>query len=130
MSSGLDGGRGGRGGAREVFLSSHRCPEVDLLPHHDSKNQIPPPDSLVPEFTCTGQSEANYLDVSSSGQSEKEEEEEEEEEGSVSDWSDEDLSFHFSPSVILPSDEEESDPESGFECIDVSMETQVCFTVN
>ncbi|XP_068565409.1 uncharacterized protein [Cebidichthys violaceus] len=118
-----EGGRRGRGG-RDFFLSTHRCPEVDLLPHHDSKTQIPPPCSLVPvkssEFTCTGQSEAKYLDDSSICHSD-----EEDEERSISDWSEEDLSFHFSPSVILPSEEEEeSDPESGFECIDVTMETQ------
>ncbi|XP_044077417.1 ena/VASP-like protein isoform X2 [Siniperca chuatsi] len=125
MSTRRDGG--GRGG-REFFVSAHRCPEVDLLPHHDSETQIPPPCSLVPvekssEFTYTGQSEANYLDVSSICRSE--EEEGEEEEGSISDWSEEDLSLHFSPSVILPSDDEESDPESGFECVDITLETQV-----
>lgn len=140
MSTGLDGGgRGGGGrGGKEFFLSSHRCPEVDLLHHHDSETQIPPPWSLVlaeksSEFTYTGQSEANYLDVSSTccfEKEEKEEEEGEEEEGSISDWSEEDLSLHFSPSVILPSDDEESDPESGFECVDITMETQVSFIFN
>ncbi|KAL7389934.1 hypothetical protein ABVT39_012147 [Epinephelus coioides] len=128
-------GGGGRG-EREFFLSTHRCPEVDLLPHHSCQTQIPPPCSVVPaetscDVTCRGQSEENYLDISSTCHSKEEEEEEkevkveEDEEGSVSDWSEEDLSLHFSPSVILPSDEEESDPESGFECIDVTMETQV-----
>ncbi|CAJ1063151.1 uncharacterized protein prob1 isoform X1 [Xyrichtys novacula] len=48
-----------------------------------------------------------------------------EEEGSISDWSEEDLSLHFSPSVILQSDDDHSDPESGFECIDITMETEV-----
>ncbi|GLD65564.1 proline-rich basic protein 1-like protein [Lates japonicus] len=119
---------GGGGGGSEVFLSAHRCPEVDLLPHHDSETQILPLCSQVPaenshEFTCTGRSEADYLDVSSTYRSE--EEEEEEEEGSISDWSEEDLSLHFSPSVILPSDDEESDPENCFRCVDVTMETQV-----
>ncbi|XP_040907633.1 uncharacterized protein prob1 isoform X2 [Toxotes jaculatrix] len=51
--------------------------------------------------------------------------EEEEEEGSISDWSEEDLSLHFSPSVIHPSDDEESESESGFKCVDVTVETQV-----
>ncbi|CAL8340947.1 unnamed protein product [Lota lota] len=37
---------------------------------------------------------------------------EEEEEESYSDWSEEDLSLHFSPSIIIPSDEE-SDRETG-----------------
>ena len=128
MSTGLNRGGGGRGG-REFFLSSHRCPEVDMLPHHNSETQITPPCSIVPsvknpEVTCTGQSEVNYLDVSSTSHSEEEEEEEEEEEGSISEWSEEDLSLHFSPSVILPSDDE-SDPESGFECVDITMETLV-----
>ncbi|KAI3373366.1 hypothetical protein L3Q82_006673 [Scortum barcoo] len=81
------------------------------------------------EFTCTDQSEANYLEVSSTCSSEKEEEGEEEErqeeEGSISDWSEEDLSLHFSPSVILPSDDEDSDPESSYECVDITMETQM-----
>ncbi|XP_071361903.1 uncharacterized protein [Trachinotus anak] len=79
-----------------------------------------------PEFPCTGRSEANYLDVSSTCRSEEEEEEQqEEEEGSISDWSEEDLSLHFSPSVILPSEDEESDPESSFKCVDVTVETKV-----
>ncbi|XP_067465209.1 nuclear factor of activated T-cells 5 [Thunnus thynnus] len=125
MSSRQDGA--GRG--REFFLSAHRCPEVDLLPHHITETQNPPPCSVVPavinsELTCTGQSEADYLDVSSCRHSEDEEKEEEEEE-SISDWSEEDLSLHFSPSVILPSDDEDFDLESDFECVDVTMETQV-----
>nr|XP_046266480.1 uncharacterized protein prob1 [Scatophagus argus] len=115
MSAGLDGG--GRGG-RKFFLSSHRCPEVELLPHHNSETQIPPVKN--PEITCKGQSVANYLDVSSSRGSEGEEED-----GSISEWSEEDLSLHFSPSVILPSDDEESDPESSFECVDITVDTQV-----
>ncbi|KAG7224726.1 hypothetical protein INR49_004617 [Caranx melampygus] len=128
----LGGGQGGRrggGGGRKVFLSAHRCPEVELLPCHDSETLIPPPCSLVPEFTCSGQSEANYLDVSSSCPSEGEdgrgESPAEEGEGSVSDWSEEDLSLHFSPSVILPSEDEESDTESGFNCVEVAVETKV-----
>ncbi|XP_049896579.1 uncharacterized protein prob1 [Epinephelus moara] len=134
--AGAGAGGGGGGGEREFFLSTHRCPEVDLLPHHSCQTQIPPPCSVVPaetsrDVTCRGQSEENYLDISSTCHSKEEEEEEkevkveEDEEGSVSDWSEEDLSLHFSPSVIILSDEEESDPESGFECIDVTMETQV-----
>lgn len=124
MSSGLDGG-GGREG-RGPFLSAHRCPEVDLLPHHNTETQIHPPCSPVsavkyPKFTCTGQSEANYLDVSSPCRHGEEEEEEQ----SISNWSDEDLSLHFPTSVILPSDDEESDPESTFECVDITMETLV-----
>ncbi|XP_031133521.1 uncharacterized protein prob1 [Sander lucioperca] len=118
MSSRLDGGgRGGGRGGRKLFLSSHRCPEVDLLPHHDSKTQIPPPCSLVPaERSHAGRSEQTYLsNCCSAG---------EEGEGSVSEWSEEDLSLHFSPSIILQSDDE-SDPESGFECVDVTVETQV-----
>ncbi|TDH05352.1 hypothetical protein EPR50_G00143870 [Perca flavescens] len=121
MSSGLDGGggegRGGRGGM--LFLSSHRCPEVDLLPHPDSKTQIPPPRSLVPaERSHAGWSEQAYLSTCRSAG------EDGEGEGSVSEWSEEDLSLHFSPSIILQSDDE-SDPESGFECVDVTVETQV-----
>ncbi|XP_076606217.1 uncharacterized protein LOC143332532 [Chaetodon auriga] len=117
MSTRLDGG-GGRG--REFFLSAHRCPEVDLLPHHDSETV------KSPEFTGTGQSQMNSPDGTSTCCSEEEEEKElEEEEGSISDWSEEDLSLHFSPSVILPSDDEESDPESGFECVDITVETLV-----
>lgn len=128
MSTRLDGG-GGRG--REFFLSTHRCPGVDLLPHHDSETQIPPRFSRVsavksPEFTGTGQSQVNSPDGTSTCCSEEVEEKElEEEEGSISDWSEEDLSLHFSPSVILPSDDEESDPESGFECVDITVETLV-----
>lgn len=120
--------RGGREG-REVFLSAHRCPEVDVLPQHHCESQLPPPSSGVSaektsEFTpCVGAKEADYLDISSSCCTE-EEEEEGEDGGSISDWSEEDLSLHFSPSVILQSDEE-SDPESGFECVDVAMETKV-----
>lgn len=109
------------------FLSAHRCPEVDLLPP-----QVPPPsrsreaDDRNPELTCKRHSHIEYLDVSSSRRSqEKENEEEEEEEGSISDWSEEDLSLHFSPSVILQSEEEGSDPESSFECVDVTVETHV-----
>lgn len=129
MSTRLDGGGGGRG--REFFLSAHRCPEVDLLPHHDSETQIPPPFSQVPavkrpEFTCTGHSGVKSSDVTSTCRSEEEEKKElEEEEGSISDWSEEDLSLHFSPSVILQSDDEDSDPESGFECVDITVETVV-----
>ncbi|XP_056254062.1 uncharacterized protein prob1 [Seriola aureovittata] len=123
MNSRMDRGGGGGGGRRKVFLSAHHCPEVDLLPYHDSETRIPPSCSLVPaekspEFTCTAQSEANYLDFSSTCRSE------EEEEGSISDWSEEDLSLHFSPSVILPSDDE-SDPECAFKCVDVTVETKV-----
>ncbi|XP_028277694.1 uncharacterized protein LOC114446345 [Parambassis ranga] len=117
--------RGGREG-REVFLSAHRCPEVDVLPQHHCESQIHPPSSgvsaeKISEFTCVGTNEADYLDISSTCCNE---EEEEEDGGSISDWSEEDLSLHFSPSVILQSDEE-SDPESGFECVDVAMETQM-----
>ncbi|KAE8287837.1 hypothetical protein D5F01_LYC13894 [Larimichthys crocea] len=127
MSTGPSGGRG----ERTFFLSTHRCPEVDLLPHRNTETQIPLPCSLVPaekssEFTCTGQSEANYLDVSSNCCAEEDEkEEDEEEEGSISDWSEEDLSLHFSPSVILQSDDEESDPDSIFKCVDITVETLV-----
>ncbi|KAM4546137.1 uncharacterized protein PAE49_018536 [Odontesthes bonariensis] len=92
-------------GGRKAF-SAHRCPEADLLP----ETQAPP--TLGSELTWG----PAYLDVLSK---------EEEDEGSLSDWSEEDLSLHFSPSVILPSDNEESDPESGFGCVDVTMETQV-----
>ncbi|XP_051250924.1 uncharacterized protein prob1 [Dicentrarchus labrax] len=120
-------GGGGGGGGREFFLSAHRCPEVDLLPHHDSETQFPPPCPLIPaekisELPCTSQSEANYLDISSTRCSV---EEAEEEEGSISDWSEEDLSLHFSPSVILPSDDEESDLEIGFKCVDINVEPLV-----
>lgn len=124
------GGRGGGGHGRKVFLSAHRCPEVELLPYHDSETLIPPQCSVVPEFTCSGQSEANYLDVSSSRPSEGghggQGRPAEEGEGSVSNWSEEDLFLHFSPSVILPS-EDESDTESGFICVEVAMEAKVSF---
>ncbi|XP_047462724.1 uncharacterized protein prob1 [Mugil cephalus] len=114
MNSRLD--RGGRGaGGRKVFLSAHRCPEVDLLPGHNSETRIVP-DEKSSEFT--GACEADYLDICFSR------EEDDHDEESVSDWSDEDLSLHFSPSVILQSDDEDSDPESGFQCVDVTMETQ------
>ncbi|CAL8379170.1 unnamed protein product [Boreogadus saida] len=53
----------------------------------------------------------DYLDLHSSCSSSCRPEEEEEEEG-YSDWSEEDLSLHFSASIILPSDEE-SDRETG-----------------
>ncbi|XP_029375918.1 uncharacterized protein LOC115054715 [Echeneis naucrates] len=123
--SGTEGG----GGGRKILLSTHRCPEVDLLPYYDSEAQIPPLRSLAPaekncEFTCTNQSEAKYLDISSTRGSE-EEGNEEEEEGSASDWSEEDLFLHFSPSVILTSEEEESETESNFKCVDITMETKV-----
>ena len=52
----------------------------------------------------------HYLDLHSSCFSSCRPEEEEEE--SYSDWSEEDLSLHFSPSIILQSDEE-SDKETG-----------------
>ncbi|KAF7641703.1 hypothetical protein LDENG_00274350, partial [Lucifuga dentata] len=145
------GGGGGRGGQKKLtFLSAHRCPEVDLLPNLTTATEIPPPRELVPpveqqeqnsEFTCTVSSDADYLDIYSSCHSsssslseeeerveeeeEEEEEEGQEEEGRFSDWSEEDLSLHFSPSVILPSDDEESDPESGFECVDITLDNQV-----
>lgn len=126
MSTRQDGAGGGEG--RGFFLSAHRCPEVDLVPHHNSKMQIPPPCSLVsamknPEFTYTGQSEPNYLNTPPYCHCK----EVDEEEGSISDWSDEDLSLHFPPSVILPSDDEECAPEYCFECIDTTMETLVSF---
>lgn len=127
MSTRLDGGVGRKG--REAFHSAHRCPEVDLLPRHNSEPAIHPPGSLFvppkkPEFTCTGQSEANYLEVSSTPCRDEEGEEDE----TISDWSEEDLSLHFSPSVILPSDDEESDSEATFECVDIIIETLVsCF---
>ncbi|XP_030603004.1 uncharacterized protein LOC115792560 [Archocentrus centrarchus] len=116
-----------RGGGWSAFLSAHRCPEVDMLPHQNAEPQIPPLCSLVPaektsEFTCTGESEADYLDICSTHGSKAQEEEEDE--GSISDWSEEDLSLHFSPSVIVQSDDE-SVPESGFECINITMETQM-----
>lgn len=109
----MDGG-GGRGG-KEFFLSSHRCPEVDLLPGY-----------IHSDLSCSCPAETKYLEVSSTCHSEEVEGlEMDEEEESISDWSEEDLSLHFSPSVIDPSDDEQSDPESGFECVDVSMETLV-----
>lgn len=130
VDQGIQGGGRGGGHGRKVFLSAHRCPEVELLPYHDSETLIPPPCSVVPEFTCSGQSEANYLDVSSSRPSEWEDGGQgrpaEEGEDSVSNWSEEDLFLHFSPSVILPS-EDESDTESGFNCVEVVMEAKVSF---
>ncbi|XP_068188264.1 uncharacterized protein [Antennarius striatus] len=119
MSTGQDGGGGGKGRRTETFLSAHRCPEVDILPNHNSDTQILVTGKKKPKFTSNGTSETNYLDVSSTNRSE----EEEEEEGSISDWSEEDLYLHFSPSVIHPSDDEESEPESSFECVDITMET-------
>lgn len=125
MSSRLGGG-----GMESSFLSTHRCPEVDLLTQRGAETQIPPPCSSFPadvhsELTCKGQSATEYLDVSSSRCSVEKENEREDEEGSNSDWSEEDLSLHFSPSVILPSEDEQSDPESGFACVDINTETQV-----
>lgn len=125
MSGQTDTARGE--GGWSVFLSAHRCPEVDVLPHQNAEPQIPPLCSPVPaektsEFTCTGESEADYLDICSTHHSKAQGEEEDE--GSISDWSEEDLSLHFSPSVIVQSDDE-SDPESGFECINITMETQM-----
>lgn len=113
MSDGRD-----RGDRRRLFLSAHRCPEVDFLPHHDSEAQLPPLFSQVaalkkPELTC------NSLEVSPHSSDDIEDSE------SFSDWSDEDLSLHLPPSVILQSEDEESDPESSFECVDISMETLV-----
>lgn len=122
MSAGPD-----RGG---LFLSAHRCPDVDLLPRHNTETQIHPCSRASPvrnpEVTCAGESEANYLDVSPACRHE----EEEDNEGSISDWSEEDLSLHFSPSVILPSDDDEFGPESTFECVDVTMETLVSWVLN
>ncbi|TNM84462.1 hypothetical protein fugu_008640 [Takifugu bimaculatus] len=105
MNSKPDGG-GGRRNEKEVFLSAHRCPEVDLLPHHESQPGIVPPGSVSAnvkqaQVTSTGQSESNYLDVSSTPHCD------EDEDGTISDWSEEDLSLHFSPSVIISSDDEE-----------------------
>lgn len=124
MSGHEDTARGESG--RGIFLSAHRCPEVDVLPRQTAEAQILPRCSLVPaekssEFTCTGESEPDYLDFCSTHRSEADEEDE----GSVSDWSEEDLSLHFSPSVLIQSDDETSDPESGFECVDITIETQV-----
>lgn len=115
----MDGRRG-----RNVFLSAHRCPEVDLPPQLNPVVQIPPMSTVVPpeknpELTCPG--EVGYLDILSK----EEEEDNANDEGSISDWSEEDLSLHFSPSVILQSDDEEPEQENGFECVDVTMETQV-----
>lgn len=124
MSGHEDTARGESG--RGIFLSAHRCPEVDVLPRQPAEAQILPRCSLVPaekssEFTCTGESEPDYLDFCSTHRSEADEEDE----GSVSDWSEEDLSLHFAPSVLIQSDDETSDPESGFECVDITIETQV-----
>ncbi|XP_014843878.1 PREDICTED: uncharacterized protein LOC106918542 isoform X1 [Poecilia mexicana] len=111
----LEGGRGAR-----KDLGAHGLAEADLLPHHSSSPQILPC-SLVPadkrsEVTWTGEREVEYLDIFSR-------DDEEADEGS--EWSEEDLSLHFSPSVILQSDDEESEPESGLDCACVTMETQV-----
>lgn len=119
MNSKPDGG-GGRRKEKEVFLSAHRCPEVDLVPHHESEPGIVPPGSVSAnikqaQVTSTGQSELNYLDVSSTPHCD------EDEDGTISDWSEEDLSLHFSPSVIISSDDE----EGTFECVDITMETLV-----
>lgn len=105
-------------------LGAHGCAEADLPPCHSSSPQILPPCSLVPadkrsEVTWTGEREVEYLDIFSR-------DDEEEDEGS--EWSEEDLSLHFSPSVILQSDDEELEPESGLECVRVTMETQVSFS--
>lgn len=113
MSDGRD-----KGERRRLFLSAHRCPEVDFLPHQDSETQLPPLFSQVaalkkPELNC------NYLEVSTHSSDDIDDSE------SFSDWSDEDLSLHLPPSVILQSEDEESDPESSFECVDINMETLV-----
>lgn len=113
MSDGRD-----RGERRRLLLSAHRCPEVDFLPHHNSETKLPPLFAQVaplkkPDVTC------NYLEVSTHSSDDIEDSE------SFSDWSDEDLSLHLPPSVILQSEEEESDPESSFECVDVNLETLV-----
>lgn len=118
MSARPEGGGGRK--EKEVFLSAHRCPEVDLLPHNTTETQILPPGCVSAnikqlEVTSTGQSESNYLDVSSTPHCD------EDEDGTISDWSEEDLSLHFSPSVIISSDDE----ESSFECVDITMETLV-----
>ncbi|XP_029976854.1 uncharacterized protein LOC115409719 [Salarias fasciatus] len=107
------------GGGRRVFLSAHRCPEVDVLPRRLSEDKAPP--SCSPPPADRGSGEAGYLDVCSTCRSDHDEDNED----NLSDWSEEDLSLHFSPSVILQSEDEDSDPESGFECIDVTMATQV-----
>ncbi|XP_061904984.1 mucin-5B-like isoform X1 [Entelurus aequoreus] len=80
------------------FLSAHRCPQVDLPLHRGT--QMPPP-----RLT------SSCLIASSSNSGE------EDERGSGSDWSEDDLSLHFSASVISPSSDEESDPESGVRCV-------------
>lgn len=113
-------GRGGISKEKEVFLSAHRCPEVDLVPHHESEPGIVPPGSVSAnikqaQVTSTSQSELNYLDVSSTPHCD------EDEDGTISDWSEEDLSLHFSPSVIISSDDE----EGTFECVDITKETLV-----
>lgn len=113
MSDGRD-----RGERRRLFLSSHRCPEVDFLPHQDSEAQFPPQFShhtapKKPEPNC------NYLEVSTQSSDDINDSE------SFSDWSDEDLSLHLPPSVILQLEDEESDPESSFECVDINIETLV-----
>lgn len=121
MSVSLDGQKGQRAGREDVSLRTHACPPADLLPQLNSNSQILPPGSLVPaekssEVTCRSEAEAEYLNIFSRNP-------EEEDEGSISEWSEEDLSLHFSPSVILQSDNEES--ESGLEGVDVTIETQV-----
>ncbi|XP_054902698.1 uncharacterized protein prob1 [Poeciliopsis prolifica] len=103
----LEGGRGAR-----KDLGAHGC---------SSSPQILPPCSLVSadkrsEVTRTGEREVEYLDIFSR-------DEEEEDEGS--EWSEEDLSLHFSPSVLLQSDDEEVEPESGVECVRAAIEAQV-----
>lgn len=107
---------------KEAFLSAHRCPETDHLPQHTSDTRILPPGSVAadpkqPEVTSAGQPDSNYLDVSSTPHRH------DDEDGSISDWSEEDLSLHFSPSVIISSEDEES--EGTFECVDITMETLV-----
>ncbi|XP_041657625.1 uncharacterized protein prob1 [Cheilinus undulatus] len=119
----------GRGGEKATFLSAHRCPEVDILPHHNSMTHNTPSCSLVPgeksfASTCAGERATNYLDVSPTCLSDNDDDGHEEDD-SISDWSEEDLSLHFSPSVILPSDDDGSDPENSFECIDITMETMM-----
>lgn len=107
---------GGGGGATELpFLSAHRCPGVDLLPNCVAATRIPSPCEGVQNFTLTASPDDKYLHSSCHS---------EEEEENISDWSEEDLSLHLSPSVILPSDEE-SDPGSDFECVDVIVDPQV-----
>ncbi|KAM9332724.1 uncharacterized protein KZ484_017844 [Pholidichthys leucotaenia] len=89
-----------------------RCHGDNQPQQHHSEAQIPPPNSLLPD----SKNAVDYLDLSSTPHPEDDEE-------SISDWSEEDLSLHFSPSVILQSDE--SDPESGFECVTLKVEPQV-----